>query len=79
MVKGRGRKQASQGRMDTRAGTPFPVPENMWGSMKAKSDFNRQRKSWATQQKSPEGGRGHTGHRDNLFSTMEWVNALMAL
>lgn len=75
MVKGR-RKQANQGKMDRRAGIPFLVPENIWGSRKAKQDFNRQRKSWAAQQKCPEEGGRHTGQR-YLFYNMEWVNVLI--
>lgn len=75
--KRKGKEVGSPGRMDRRASIPFLVPETIWGSMKAKRDFNRQRKSW--QPEEPRRRKQTHWAQRYLFHRMEWVNALKDL
>lgn len=64
--------------MDRRASIPFLAPESIWGSMKAKQDFNRQRKSWQPSEEPRRRKQTHWAQR-YLFHRMECVNALKDL
>lgn len=76
--KRKGKEVGSPGRMDRRASIPFLVPETIWGSIKAKQDFNRQRKSWQPAEEPRRRKQTHWAQR-YLFHRMEWVNALKDL
>lgn len=76
--KRKGKEVGSPGKMDRRASIPFLVPENIWGSMKAKQDLNRQRKSWQPSEEPRRRKQMHWAQR-YLFHRMEWVNALKDL